>query len=174
MHIIKAPNQALRIQTKPVKKITPGLLQTFKEMIKLTKTFHDPEGVGLSSTQIGLEDRFFVGLVSTTKKFLPVINPKILFRSRTTKAYFEGCLSIPNYYGGVKRHTSIKVEYKNEAGKLISETLRGIPAWIFQHEVDHLDGILFPDRVMEQKGKFYKWIGRNKKTREDAFEEVII
>jgi peptide deformylase len=176
MQVIKAPNSKLRITTKRVLKITPAHLSLVKEMIKLTKTFKDPEGVGLASTQIGLDERFFVGLIDKSEqpKFLPIFNPKIIFKSKATKTYFEGCLSIPNYYGEVIRHTSIKVEYQNETGKVITETLKGIPAWIFQHEVDHLDGILFVDRVLEQKGNFYKFTGRDPKTGEDHFEEVTI
>src|SRR3989344_1539072 len=121
MKVIHAPNPKLRIQTKPVKKITPGLLQTTQDMIKLTKTFKDPEGVGLASTQVGLDGQFFVALVPTPgvkspktpgvesveknsrdKKFITVFNPKIVWKSKRVKKYFEGCLSIPNYWGEVE------------------------------------------------------------------------
>lgn len=169
MQVVKAPNPKLRIQTKTVKKITPALLQTLKEMIKLTKTFKDPEGVGLASTQVGLNERFFVA--KDGNKFISVINPKILSQTKTTKQYFEGCLSTPNLWGEVKRHTAIKVSYLTPEGKTITTALKGIMAWIFQHEIDHLDGILFQDRVLQQKGKFYKFSGKDK-TGTDNFEEV--
>lgn len=192
MQVVKAPDARLKIQTKPVKKIAPALLQTLKEMIKLTQTFRDPEGVGLAATQVGLTGRYFVARIhdfkktppSTPgqrasrwqgydKKFIAVINPKILSFSKTTRTYFEGCLSIPDIWGRVKRHVSIKVSYQDVRGNLISKTLKGIPAWIFQHEVDHLDGVLFSERVLQQKGKFYRFTGKDQ-TGADMFEEITI
>lgn len=171
MQVIKAPNDKLRVKTRPVKKITPGLVATLKEMIKLTKTFKDPEGVGLASTQIGKDEQFFVALGS--KKFISVINPQILSMGKRQKTYFEGCLSIPDVYGEVKRAYQIKVSYQDEASKIHQQSLKGVPAWIFQHEMDHLNGVLFPDHVLSQKGKFYKWAGRDK-TGQDLFEEITL
>lgn len=192
MKVIKAPDQKLRANTKPVKKITPALLSTLKQMIKLTKTFKDPEGVGLSANQIGLTERFFVARLHDSKqtppskpsqranrwknygqKFGAIINPKMLSYSNSTKTYFEGCLSIPDIWGEVKRHTSIKVSYQDQKGNQITKTFKGIPAWIFQHEMDHLNGVLFPDRVLQQKGKFYKYKGKDK-TGTEIFEEVTL
>lgn len=171
MEVVKAPDQRLRIKTKLVKKVTPALLSTLKEMVKLTKTFKDPEGVGLAATQVGLEERFFVA--KDKEKFILVINPKIIASSKRTKNYFEGCLSTPNIWGEVKRHTGIKVSYLDPLGKTVTLPLKGVLAWIFQHEIDHLDGILFQDRVMEQKGRFYKFTGKDK-TGTDMFEEVSL
>ena len=171
MQVVKAPNPKLRIQTKRVKKIKPSLVQTLKEMIKLTLTFKDPEGVGLASTQVGLEESFFVA--KNGARFISVINPKILSLGKRTKKYFEGCLSIPNMWGEVKRHTNIKVSYQDKTGKIKTEALKGVLAWIFQHEIDHLNGTLFSDRVLEQKGKFYKFTGKDK-TGTDTFQEVTI
>ena len=190
--VVKAPDPRLKIQTKPVKKITPRVLQTLKEMIKLTQTFKDPEGVGLAATQVGLEGKFFVARLHDSKQvppsepgqrkkrwakyqkgFVAIINPSILSYSKRTKTYFEGCLSVPTIWGEVKRHTSIKVSYLETNGNQISKTLKGIPAWIFQHEVDHLDGILFSERVLQQKGKFYKFTGKDK-AGTDNFEEISL
>ncbi|MBI4035447.1 peptide deformylase, partial [Candidatus Daviesbacteria bacterium] len=97
MEVIKAPDPRLRIQTKQVKKINPALLQTLQQMIKLTKSFKEPEGVGLASTQIGLDEAFFVA--KDGGRFIKVINPKILSFGKRTKRYFEGCLSTPNIWG---------------------------------------------------------------------------
>lgn len=171
MEVVKAPDSRLRVQTKPIKKVAPAVLETLKQMVKLTKTFKDPEGVGLAATQVGLKDRFFVA--KTGDEFIYVINPKITSFSKKTKTYFEGCLSTPNIWGEVKRHTSIKVSYLNQKGENISKSLSGVLAWIFQHEVDHLDGILFQDRVLEQKGKFYKFTGKDR-TEKDIFEEITL
>ena len=171
MQVIKAPNAKLRIKTKPVKKINPSLIKTLEEMVKLTKTFKNPEGVGLASTQVGLEESFFVA--KNNNKFMMVINPKIQSTSKKTKSYFEGCLSIPNMWGEVERHTSIKVTYLDENGQSINQSLTGVLAWIFQHEIDHLNGMLFPDHVLEQKGKFYKFTGQDE-TGTDIFQEVAL
>lgn len=171
MEVVHAPDKRLRVQTKLVKKINPALLRTLKDMVKLTKTFTEPEGVGLASTQVGLDESFFVA--KDTKNFIKVINPKLLSNSKKTKTYFEGCLSIPNMWGEVKRHLTIKVSYQDEKGQIIKKTLTGVLAWIFQHEIDHLNGILFSDRVLEQKSKFYKYTGKDK-TGTDMFEEVTI
>ncbi len=169
MQVIQAPDEKLRIVTKPVKKITPKHREIFKEMIKLTKSFKDPEGVGLASTQVGLDERFFV--VLDGEKFITVINPEIISTSKPTKKQFEGCLSIKNYWGEVKRSTGIKVKYQDENGKEVTANLKGNLAWFFQHEIDHLNGVLFPLRVMEQDGKFYKFTGRDE-TGTDIFEEI--
>lgn len=171
MEIVKAPDPKLRVITKPVKKINPALLQTLKEMIKLTKTFKEPEGVGLAAPQIGLDESFFV--MKNGQKFISVINPKVLFNGKRTTKYFEGCLSTPHIWGEVRRHTSIKVSYQDSGGKIIIQPLKGVLAWIFQHEIDHLNGVLFQDRVLEQKGKFFKYTGKDK-TGTDIFEEVTL
>src|SRR3989344_90896 len=176
LKVIKGPDLRLRVATRSIKKITPGLISTTKEMIKLTKTFQDPEGVGLASTQVGLDGSFFVGLSEEPQKnqkikFEAFLNPKIISTSKKTQTRFEGCLSIPNYWGEVKRHTYIKVSYQDISGKIIAKTLTGLMAHIFQHEVDHLNGILFPDLVLSQKGKFYKWTGKDE-TGQDVFEEI--
>ena len=170
--VVRAPDNRLRVKTKPVKKISSALLQTLKEMIKTTLSFKDPEGVGLAATQIGATERYFVGKIfgEVLKAF---INPQITFYYKRTKKYFEGCLSIPNIWGETVRSTMVKVAYQDTSGKQFNETLKGVDAWIFQHEVDHLDGILFPDRVLEQKGKFYKFTGKDK-AGGDIFQEITI
>lgn len=178
MEVIKAPDPRLRIKTKPVKKITPALIQTLNEMIKLTKSFQEPEGVGLASTQIGLDESFFVAKSvsegqSTQNRFISVINPHILSTGKRIKKYFEGCLSTPNIWGEVKRFKTIKVSFQDETGQLITSTLTGISAWIFQHEIDHLNGILFQDRVLQQQGKFYKFMSKDE-AGTDVFEEITI
>lgn len=174
--VVKAPDPRLRIKTKNVKKVNPALLQTLKEMVKTTLSFKDPEGVGLASTQIGHSERYFVGMIGKGKNkdkkpLKAFINPQITWYSKRTKKYFEGCLSIPDTWGEIIRSLSIKVTYLDEKGAAHNETLSGVNAWIFQHEVDHLDGKLFVDRVLEQKEKFYKFKGKDN-TGGDIFEEV--
>jgi peptide deformylase len=170
MKVLRAPDPKLRIQTKPVKKITPALLDKLKEMVKMTKSFIDPEGVGLASTQVGEDEQYFV-LKQDNEEFISIFNPKILEFSPKTKVYLEGCLSIPDYYGEVIRSLWVKVQYMDEKGNKVEKKLNGTEAWIFQHECDHLQGKLFIDHVLTQKGKMFKVVGRDRAGAE-IFEEV--
>ena len=172
MDLVLAPDKRLRIKTKPVKKINGGLLELTKQMIKKTKTFKDPEGVGLASTQIGKDEQYFIAKVDE-KVFKAFFNPKILSLGKKTKVYFEGCLSIPDYYGEVERSLSVKVEYQNEAGEKVTETLKDFSAWVFQHETYHLNGILFIDHVLTNKSRLFKCTGKDK-AGADMFEEVSL
>ncbi len=175
LELVIAPNAKLRIQTKPVKKVNSSLIQILKEMVKLTKTFKDPEGVGLASTQVGLDGAFFVAKSgnSPAGEFISVINPKIISTGKGTKKYFEGCLSTPNLWGEVKRHLQVKVSYQDEKGQLQTKVVKGLLAHIFQHEIDHLNGIIFQDRVLKQGSKFYKFTGKDP-AGADTFEEMTI
>lgn len=172
MELVIAPNPALRVQTKPVKKVSFELIRTTREMIKLTKTFTDPEGVGLASTQIGQNGQYFVAKDSNGK-FKVFFNPKIISTSKKSKKLMEGCLSIPNYWGEVSRHTWIKVSYLNEEGKQTEEKLFGLISHIFQHEYDHLYGKLFVDKILQSKGKLYKVIGKDQ-AGDDIYQEIAI
>lgn len=169
--VVKTPDQRLRVKTKPIKKITPALVDISRQMIKLTKSFLDPEGVGLASTQIGREERFFIMKDRENGDFIVCFNPKIISYGKKKKTFFEGCLSIPDYYGHTVRPTTISVEYQDERGELVKRKLVGLSAWIFQHEMDHLNGTLFMDHVFSQKGKIFKVKGKDK-TGSDIFEEV--
>ncbi len=141
-------------------------------MVRVTQSFVDPEGVGLASTQIGEKEQFFV-MKQGDGTFSAVFNPKILSKGKRTKFFFEGCLSIPNYYGQVNRPTIVTVSYLDKDGAFIKQTLRGVAAWIFQHEYDHLQGKLFMDHVMEQKSRLFKVVGKDR-TGGEMFEEVVI
>lgn len=169
VQIVRAPDSRLRTKTKRVNKITPELVKITEEMIRLTKTFKDPEGVGLASTQIGRDEKLFVA--KNGKTFSVFINPKIISSSKKTKTFFEGCLSIPNYYGEIERPIGVTVSYADEKGITQTKKLTGLLAWVFQHEVDHLDGVLFVDRVLNQKGRMFKVVGKDRSGGE-VFEEV--
>ncbi len=169
MEIVVAPDPRLRIKTKTVNKVTPELLKVAKEMMDFASTFKDPEGVGLSTTQIGRSEKFFVAKFS--KKFVAVFNPEIINFADKTRVFFEGCLSVPDYYGETKRAIWVDVSFIDEKGKKIKKRLTGTSSWIFQHETDHLNGILFMDRVLEQKGKIYKAVGKDR-AGDDVFEEI--
>lgn len=170
MEVVSAPDPRLRVKTKEVKKITPALMQTIKQMIKVTKAFKDPEGVGLASTQIGKDEQYFITKLENGG-FKAIFNPKILSSSKKIKQFFEGCLSIPNYYGEIVRPVSVTVSFIDESGNSKTEKLVGLEAWIFQHEYDHLQGKLFMDLLLEQKGRLFKVVGKDR-TGAEVFEEV--
>ena len=101
---------------------------------------------GISAVQIGSLKRIF--LMKGNDEFIVVCNPEILFHSKEKDFYLEGCLSIDNEYYWIERSTKIKVQYQNEKGELVKRTLKNMTARIFQHEMDHLDGILMMDRAL--------------------------
>lgn len=124
----------------------------------------DPEGVGLAAPQVGEFRKIF--LMRHKGKILPVINPEIVKKSRETNEppkdqeegeyIMEGCLSLPHYYGPVERSLSIELRYLRPDGTKKVEKFRGFPAQIVQHEVDHLNGVIFVDRLLRQKRLLYE------------------
>ena len=107
--------------------------------------------VAIAAPQIGISKRLFlIEDQSTERDSLPslvAINPKIVKVSKKTHIVGEGCLSIPDYYGEVKRHTNVTMRAQDEHGKKYERGAGGLLAQIIQHEYDHLDGILFTDRA---------------------------
>ncbi len=113
-------------------------------------------GVGIAAPQVGLSSRLFIVASRPSPRYphaptmepTPMINPHILDRSDELISGWEGCLSVPGTRGFVPRHETIAVEYFTKQGDRIQQELTGFVARIFQHELDHLDGILFPDRIL--------------------------
>lgn len=145
----------LRKKTKAVKK---GDIQTahFKKLIqRMVATCENEKGVGLAAVQVGVPVRMFVVWQRPTKRrpnmkmFGPeaIINPKIVSASVQMKKGYEGCLSIPGIMGNVPRHTKIDVEYTNQEGMLVKKQFVDFLARVFQHEYDHLEGIVYLDRI---------------------------
>lgn len=171
LKIITLPNPILREKSKPVSTINQEVLSLIDEMINLLKSNKEPQGLGLSAVQVGHLKQIFVAKIG--KSILPFINPKILQFSEEKIAFLEGCLSIPDFYGHVIRPTDIKLQYQNDKGKLLIQDYHGLAARIIQHEVDHLNGILFIDHVHSQNQKLYKFLGKDEKG-QDKFVEVIL
>lgn len=129
----------------------------------------DPEGVGLAAPQIGIPQRIFVAKLGT--RFVPFINPKILEVGREETLGIEGCLSIPDYYGEVRRPRIVTIRFTNRFGRTVTHPYAGNAARIIQHEYDHLDGVLFFDHMKQQGGKFYRYLGKDINGKE-VFDEV--
>ncbi|MGC8820364.1 MAG: peptide deformylase [Fervidobacterium sp.] len=118
-------------------------IRAILEEFKLT--MYQEDGVGLAAPQVGLSLRFFG--MDDGSEFKMVVNPEILERSEEKELGEEGCLSIPGVFADVERHRWIKVRYQDEHGVYHEELLEGYSARIFQHEYDHLDGVLFIDHL---------------------------
>ncbi len=169
--IIGVKNPVLRQIAKKVTKIDKKILALIKEMQAILLKQKDPEGVGLAAPQIGKSLQIFVVNYKNLKRV--IINPEVIEISKTkkvnteskTKDILEGCLSLPHYYGPIKRASKIKIKYLNEKGEEQIEEFTHFNAQIIQHEMDHLNGILFIDKILEQKSPLYKFDG-------DEWEEV--
>lgn len=169
--IIQSGNPILRKVSKPVGTIDKKvkvLIQDLKDTLAVQK---DPEGVGLAAPQIGVNLRVFVVDFKNLKRI--VINPEVLEIKNQVKEIkkkkseiLEGCLSLPHYYGPLTRDSYVKLKYLDENGKEIEEEFNDFNAQIILHEIDHLNGFLFVDRLLEQKKKLYKLDA------DDSWEEV--
>lgn len=143
----------LRKKCQEVEKIDGDVLKLIEEMKKITI---EAKGVGLSASQVGITKRL---IISQTEKGPQVfINPKILKKSKETEISEEGCLSFPGIRLNIKRAKEILVEAQDSDGKVLQIEAKNLQARIFQHEIDHLDGILFIDRI----SFFEKWKLRKK------------
>lgn len=155
--IIGAKDPILRRVSKPIRKIDKKILSLIADLKETLLTQKDPKGVGLAAPQIGKNLQVFI--MRPNDKIKTIINPEIISISKQKKGkkqIMEGCLSIPNYYSPLRRVEKIKIKYLTEDGKEKVETFEGFPAQIVDHEIDHLNGILFTDRVLEQKKPLYK------------------
>jgi peptide deformylase len=144
--IVKYPDTVLRKRARPVSRITPDLHALIDHMLV---TMHRAKGIGLAAPQVGVSLRLIL-IEAPDQPVRVIINPQILERSSEQVVGMEGCLSLPGLYGDVKRPEAIVLRGLNKHGKPIQLQLKGIEARIAQHEVDHLDGILFIDRVIPE------------------------
>jgi len=178
LNIVKVGNQILNEETKDIKSFDKKLVDVIEQMKQTLVNTHDPEGVGLAAPQVGIPLKLFI-IKPTQKSIISVfINPKIINEKieevkpvkKSKGKLLEGCLSIPNIWGNVTRKKEITLEYQDIKGEKYIKVFKGFPAVIIQHEMDHLKGILFTKRVIEQKQKLYKSF-KNEKG-EDEFEQI--
>ncbi|MFA5359337.1 MAG: peptide deformylase [Patescibacteria group bacterium] len=147
LKIITQPNPILRKKSTEIK---PEIIKSreFQSLISaMAKTMLKTDGVGLAAPQIGKNIRLVV--VNSKDGVFPLINPKFIKKSWARELGQEGCLSIPGVFGKVKRHKKISLTFYDKNGNKIKMTAEGMMARVIQHEVDHLDGILFIDKAVE-------------------------
>ena len=148
--ILSLPEPILRRKAHKVEKIDSDLRTLIDDMIE---TMRAAPGVGLAAPQVGVSSRVIVmefgdeNDEEAPKKLYTLINPEISFPSEEKVTGIEGCLSAPGLLGEVNRYTKVIVKAKNRQGRPVKITAEGWLARIFQHEIDHLDGTLYPDRA---------------------------
>jgi peptide deformylase len=141
----------LRSKSRKVQQVTPKLVAFAERMLE---TMREAEGVGLAAPQVGVLQRFFVAEIPEDEENDQPRQTYILFNPEIVKAKgeqigYEGCLSIPGYIGEVARREQIIVEGLDEKRRSVRIKVDGYLARVFQHEIDHLDGILFPDKLTD-------------------------
>ena len=148
--IVKIPDPVLRQITKPVEEITDGVRQLLDDM---AATMYDAPGIGLAAPQINVSQRLVV--IDCSKDDLPelykMVNPEIITLSEEYSVLEEGCLSIPDQTAEVKRPAEVSIRYLDETGATQMLTADGLLAACIQHEIDHLNGVLFIDRISRLK-----------------------
>lgn len=159
--IVTTPHEILILEAAKVGKVDARIKKIIAEMKKTLIGADNPKGVGLAAPQIGVSLRIFLLRPEESDPIRVFINPEYLEKSKMIVKgiegnKLEGCLSVPHVWGQVQRHKSIKISFLDEKGSLHEETFRGFPAIIVQHEMDHLHGVLFTRKVIEQKGTLYK------------------
>ncbi len=166
MKILITPDPFLRRVAKEVKTYDKKLQSQISDMTKALKSAQDPEGVGLAATQAGIDKRFFI--LNLHGKIEVFINPVITAQSeamlsdvykKSKDRWLEGCLSLPKLWGFVDRPFWVEISYLSPVnGELVkkSRKFEGVESSYALHENDHLNGILFTDLILEQKGKIFR------------------
>ena len=150
-NIIIEPDAILRKKSSPLQKVDD---QTRKLMKDMLETMYKAPGIGLAATQIGILKRIIVIDISKNeekKTPLFLVNPEIIFRSKNTSVYEEGCLSLPGQFAEIERPAECHLKYINFDGKTKELKADGLLSTCIQHEVDHLNGILFIDYLSKLK-----------------------
>jgi peptide deformylase len=149
--LIILPDPVLRQVSKPVEKVDAPLLELADDMLA---TMYDAPGIGLAAIQIGEPLRMLViDLAKEDEAPAPhvFINPEVLESGDARSVYEEGCLSIPDYYAEVERPATVRVKYLDRDGKAQEIMAEGLMATCLQHEIDHLNGVLFIDHISKLK-----------------------
>lgn len=183
--IVSVPHPVLTTPAKNVGKIDRKILDIIAQMKKTLLEKTNPKGVGLAAPQIGIPLKIFITKSTEESGIEVFINPTIMEfskekseikrpRGNKTKGTvrekkLEGCLSIPNVWGYLKRSSKVILRYTDIKGIIREKGYSGFMATIIQHETDHLEGILFTRRVLEQKQKLYR-IERDEKGEETLTE----
>lgn len=151
--IIILPDKQLRLVSRPVEKVTSDIRKLADDMLE---TMYDAPGIGLAGIQVAVPQRIITMDLAKKEKEGEAsprvfINPEIIASSSEMSVYEEGCLSIPDYYEEVERPAKVRIRYLDLDGKAHEEDAEGLFATCIQHEIDHLNGVLFVDYLSKLK-----------------------
>lgn len=149
--LVILPDPLLKQVSKPVESVTPEIRKLAADMLD---TMYDAPGIGLAAVQVGVPLRAVtVDLGKTEEERQPIVflNPEIVWESEELGVYEEGCLSIPEFYEEVERPAVVRVKYMGLDGKTHELEADGLMATCIQHEIDHLNGVLFIDHISKLK-----------------------
>ncbi|WP_033070112.1 peptide deformylase [Thalassospira australica] len=167
--ILIVPDPRLKKECAPVEKVDDEIKTLLDDMLE---TMYAAPGIGLAAPQIGVMKRVVVMDVSDDKdkpEPLKLINPEIIWESEETSVYQEGCLSIPEQYADVERPAEVGMRYMDENGETHEIEADGLLATCIQHEIDHLDGVLFTDYLSALKrNMIIKKVQKLQKTKKSA------
>ena len=166
--ILLAPHPTLSTKATPIAAVTPDLQRLAQDMLE---TMYEAPGIGLAANQIGRLERLIVMDCErdedAPRKDVVLFNPVVTWESEDFSAYEEGCLSIPQQYADVERPAAVKVTFLNLKGEAEERLFEGLEATCVQHEIDHLDGVLFWDHISLLKRNMLKRkLAKLKKERE--------
>ena len=149
--LVVLPDPRLRLKSEPVGAVSDDIRTLAQDMLD---TMYDAPGVGLAAIQIGVPKRVITMDVSKSeieRNPLVLINPEVVWASEETRVYEEGCLSIPEYYEEVERPERVRFRYTTLDGEIVEADADGLMATCVQHEIDHLNGVLFIDHLSKLK-----------------------
>ncbi|MDX9999187.1 MAG: peptide deformylase [Phenylobacterium sp.] len=149
--ILTVPDPRLKLRSQPVETVDDELRALMDDMLE---TMYAAPGIGLAAIQIGVPKQVIVmDLAREGEEKQPryFVNPEILWASEETQPYEEGCLSVPEFYDEVERPARVKLRYLNYQGETVEEDAEGLFAVCIQHEMDHLNGVLFIDHLSRLK-----------------------
>ena len=172
LEIYMLGQETLRTPAIRIVKVDDSIRQLAKDMLV---TMYSAKGIGLAAPQVGVQKRILVIDLNFEDPDTPpnvFINPEIISSSASLDTYEEGCLSIPGVYLNVLRPSSIKLSYRDEMGRPKKMNAEGLMARCIQHEIDHLNGVLFVDKVTDQD-ELKKQLIENKFNENDVRKETI-
>ncbi len=184
LKIVQTPDSVLSKKAERINKIDSSIKLLIQEMVETLENARDPEGVGLAAPQVGKSLQLFIVKEDLDVPVKIYINPHLELlepiqeeKAKTKKekdegVKLEGCLSLRDIWGVVKRSPKVKILYEDEHGTKHEKIVTGFIATILQHEFDHINGTLFTKRVLEQKEKLYN--SSKDKKGEIVFEEIEI
>jgi peptide deformylase len=166
LDILEVPDRRLTTRSAPVERIDEELLRLLDDMLE---TMYAAPGIGLAAPQVGVRKRAFVADLGGDGERTPIylINPEITWHSETTNVAEEGCLSLPQQFGEVTRFDQVRVRYLDRASAVQEIAAEGLLARCLQHEIDHLNGILFVDHLsVLKRTMILRKLAKAKRTRE--------